>query len=178
MTLSQGPTYNLQQRINEYRQALEWVHVHQHLPELLASIYAECFQRGGNIWFDGPMLKRWVELYANIQKYEFATDELPDVRERDIVVICDFNLIPTETRLIERELNVTHIAFFGRKEIWQNSPLAKSVKLPIYVDADGWRAVELAAHMLQLLTAEVVQHWNQKQSQASSTGSPLRLVGS
>jgi hypothetical protein len=163
MTLSQGPTYNLQQRINEYRQALEWIHNHQHLPELLASIYAECLSRNGRINFRGPMHNRWDVLF-NDSLFPHRT------RRRDVVVICAadrwYGAVPEH----EVMKDVTHIAFFGRKEIWQNSPLAKSVKLPIYVDADGWRAVELAAHMLQLLTAEVIRHWNQKRSQASSTG--------
>lgn len=46
-------TYNLQQRVNHYRQAVEWLQHHMHLPEVLASVYAASFQRGGTVWFAG-----------------------------------------------------------------------------------------------------------------------------
>lgn len=46
-------TYDLQQRINHYRQGLEWLQRRLHLPEVLASIYANTFERGGTVWFVG-----------------------------------------------------------------------------------------------------------------------------
>jgi D-sedoheptulose 7-phosphate isomerase len=47
------PQYNLQQRINAYRQVVEWLQSHQHIPEMLAAIYIASFSRGGTVWFCG-----------------------------------------------------------------------------------------------------------------------------
>ena len=51
--LEPRPHYNLQQRINAYRRVVEWLHSHQHIPELIASIYVATFSRGGTLWFCG-----------------------------------------------------------------------------------------------------------------------------
>lgn len=51
--LEPKPHYNLQMRINAYRRVVEWLHSHQHLPELLASIYIASFSRGNTLWFCG-----------------------------------------------------------------------------------------------------------------------------
>lgn len=47
------PTHDLQERINAYRAALQWVQDHKHLPEVLASIYLGAWQAEKKVFFCG-----------------------------------------------------------------------------------------------------------------------------
>ena len=158
--IHQHETYNLQQRTNEFRQAVEWVHQHQHLPELMASIYIECLSREGMLWFAGSLADRWAQLFnaASLtmhQQCEGCSCWSEEPEPRDVVVSVEDN--------VRRPSNVTTLAFLGRKETHERFAWSRQITMPIYVDVDSQKAVEVAAHMVQLLVAEVVDSWLLKQ---------------